>query len=61
MKLVLNTVKDEIFIVYLITDFNEGSDSVTVFYCVYMTIHTCLLQLVFLHFIYGYFFTELRL
>ncbi len=71
MKLVLNMVKDEIFIVHLITNVNEGSDSVTVFCCVYMTIHTWLLLLLafmffffFLplkvHTVYGYFFTQLR-
>lgn len=58
MKLVLNMVKDEIFIVHLITNVNEGSDSVTVFCCVYMTIHTWLLLLLAFFFCFCFFTFE---
>lgn len=39
MKLVLNTVKDEIFIVHLITNIREGSDSATVFKAILLCLH----------------------
>jgi hypothetical protein len=39
MKLVLNTVKDEIFIVHLTINISEGSDSATVFEAILLCLH----------------------
>lgn len=53
MKLVLNTVKDEIFIVHLTINIREGSDSATVFEAILLCLHDH-------QFFFGRFYTQLR-